>query len=125
MDRRQRTKTIFRLWLKVLSAGFAYLLVITFTNLRIPCWFYEATGYQCPGCGVTRMAYALAHLRFREAYDCNPYFLCLLPFLLLYAVYRSRKYICGSGDHYSPAEKVLWVLVLAGAVVFGIIRNMK
>ena len=125
MDRRHRTKTVLFLWLKTLLAGFAYLLVITFTNLRIPCWFYEATGYQCPGCGVTRMAYALAHLQFRQAYSCNPYFLCLLPFFLVYPVYRSRKYICGSGDQYSPVEKALCVLVLAGAVVFGIIRNCK
>lgn len=124
MDRRQRTKNVFRFWLKVLAAGLFYLLVITFTSLRIPCWFYQMTGYQCPGCGVTRMAQALAHLHFREAFAANPYFMCLLPFLLLYAVFRSRKYIDGSADQYSPAEKALAWLVLAGAVVFGIARNL-
>ncbi len=125
MDRKERTKIIVGIWLKVLLAGFAYLLVITFTGLRIPCWFYEMTGYQCPGCGVTRMAHALAHLRLREAYASNPYFFCLLPFFILYALYRSRKYIDGSGDQYSPAEKVLGGLVLAGAVIFGILRNLR
>ena len=124
MDQRQRTIIIFRLWLKILLAGFAYLLVITFTSLRIPCWFYKYTGYQCPGCGVTRMVYALAHLRFGEAWAANPYFLCLLPVLILYAFYRSRRYIIGSGDHCSIAEKVFLWLVLAGAAIFGIVRNL-
>lgn len=124
MDRRQRREKVFRFWLKVLLAGLLYLLVITFTSLRIPCWFYEMTGYQCPGCGATRMFRALAHLRFREAFAANPYFMCLLPFLLLYAVCRSRKYIDGTGEQYSAAEKALAWLVLAGAVVFGIVRNL-
>lgn len=125
MDQRQRTILVLRLWLKVLLAGFAYLLVIKFTSLRIPCWFYQMTGYQCPGCGVTRMAYSLAHLHFREAWAANPYFLCLLPLLILYAFYRSRRYIIGSGDQYSTAERVLLWLALAGAVVFGILRNLS
>jgi hypothetical protein len=124
VDRRQRTKNLFRFWLKVLAAGLLYLLLITFTGLRIPCWFYKVTGYQCPGCGVTRMAQELVHLHFREAFAFNPYLMCLLPFLLLYAVYRSRKYIDGSGDQYRPEEKALAWLVLAGAVVFGIARNL-
>lgn len=124
MDQRQRTIIVLRLWLKVLLAGFAYLLVITFTSLRIPCWFYQITGYQCPGCGVTRMVYALAHLRLREAWAANPYFLCMLPLLILYFFYRSRRYIIGSGDHYSKTEKVLLWLALAGAVIFGIVRNL-
>lgn len=125
MDQRQKKIKVFRLWLKVLAAGFAYLLVITFTSLRIPCWFYQYTGYQCPGCGVTRMVYALAHLRFREAWAANPYFLCLLPALILYAFYRSRRYIIGSGDQYSTAEKAVLWLALAGAVIFGIVRNLS
>ena len=120
-----RVKKLLRNAGLLAAAGVLYLIWMRTVGIGIPCPFRLMTGWKCPGCGVTRMAYALAHLRFREAYDCNPYFLCLLPFLLLYAVYRSRKYICGSDDHYSPAEKVLWVLVLAGAVVFGIIRNMK
>ena len=113
-----------RLWLKILLAGFAYLLVITFTSLRIPCWFYQLTGYQCPGCGVTRMVYALAHLRLREAWAANPYFLCLLPILIIYAFYRSHRYIIGNDDQYSKAEKVLPWFALAGAVIFGILRNL-
>ena len=110
--------------MEVLIAGFAYLIVITFTNLRIPCIFHLITGYDCPGCGVTRMAYALAHLRFREAFASNPYMLCLLPFVIPYAAYRSKKFLDGSEDHYSRIETVILSLLLLGAVLFGIVRNM-
>ena len=124
MDRQQRKKYLFRVWAEVLAAGFAYFLVITFTSLRIPCIFHLLTGYLCPGCGVTRMAYALIHLDFKGAFAYNPYVLCILPFLIPYGVYRSRKFINGSGDHYSPLETAVLVLLLIGALLFGVIRNL-
>ena len=124
MDRAQRKKYLFRVWAEILIAGFAYLLVITFTSLRIPCVFHLLTGSPCPGCGVTRMAYALIHLDFKGAFAYNPYVLCILPFLIPYGVYRSRKFINGSGDHYSPLETAVLVLLLIGALLFGVIRNL-
>lgn len=124
MDRGQRKKYLLRTWLEVLIAGMIYLAVISFTSLRIPCVFHAVTGYQCPGCGVTRMVYALAHLDLKAAFAANPFVLCLLPFMIPYAVYRSRKYIDGNGDRYSPIETVILALLLAGAILFGILRNL-
>ena len=124
MDRTQRKKYLFRVWAEVLIAGFAYFLVITFTSLRIPCIFYLLTGYQCPGCGVTRMANALIHMDLKGAFAYNSYVLCILPFLIPYGIYRSRKYIDGTGDHYSPPEIAVLVLLLIGALLFGVIRNL-
>ena len=28
-------------------------------SIGIPCLFYQITGFYCPGCGVTRMLFAL------------------------------------------------------------------
>lgn len=124
MDRTQRKRYLLRTWLEILACGFVYLMVITLTDLRIPCVFRMVTGYDCPGCGVTRMAYALVHLDFRTAFASNPFVLCLLPFAIPYAVYRSKKFINGKEDHFSPLETGLLCLVLAAAVVFGIVRNL-
>lgn len=124
MDRSQRKKYVVRLWLEFLIAGFIYLLVITFTGLRIPCIFYETTGYLCPGCGVTRMVYALTHLDFKTAFASNPFFLVLSPFLLLYGIYRTRKYIDGDGAVYSLPEKAGIALFFISAVLYGILRNL-
>ena len=124
MDREQRKKYLLRVWLEILTAGLVYLAVITFTDLRIPCVFHLATGLLCPGCGVTRMVQALVRLDLRGAFASNPFVLCLLPAGIPYGVYRTRKYIEGSGDRYGPLETALLVVTLAGAILFGVIRNL-
>lgn len=47
------------------------------------CIVHTLTGWDCPGCGAQRMAYALLHGHVRAAFDANPFLLCSLPFLLL------------------------------------------
>ena len=42
---------------------------------RLPFWhcvFREHTGWPCPGCGLTRAADGLAHLRLGFAFESNP-----------------------------------------------------
>lgn len=36
------------------------------------CVFRQATGLDCPGCGITRALHALLHGRVREAFGYNP-----------------------------------------------------
>lgn len=57
-------------------AGALGLLVARFVPVaRLPLWrcvFREHTGWPCPGCGLTRAADGLAHLRFGFAFESNP-----------------------------------------------------
>lgn len=57
-------------------AGVMGLLVARFVPVaRLPVWhcvFREHTGWPCPGCGLTRAADGLAHLRLRFAFESNP-----------------------------------------------------
>src|SRR5262249_3472107 len=57
-------------------AGVMGLLVARFVPVaRLPIWrcvFREHTGWPCPGCGLTRAADGLAHLRLGFAFASNP-----------------------------------------------------
>ena len=57
-------------------AGVMGLLVARFVPVaRLPFWhcvFREHTGWPCPGCGLTRAADGLAHLRLGFAFESNP-----------------------------------------------------
>ena len=57
-------------------AGVMGLLVARFVPVaRLPVWrcaLREHTGWPCPGCGLTRAAEGLAHLRLGFAFESNP-----------------------------------------------------
>jgi len=57
-------------------AGVMGLLVARFVPVaRLPIWrcvFREHAGWPCPGCGLTRAADGLAHLRLGFAFESNP-----------------------------------------------------
>jgi Protein of unknown function (DUF2752) len=57
-------------------AGVMGLLVARFVPVaRLPFWrcaLREHTGWPCPGCGLTRAAEGLAHLRLGFAFESNP-----------------------------------------------------
>ena len=56
--------------------GMVGLLVARFVPVaRLPFWrcvLREHTGWPCPGCGLTRAADGLAHLRLGFAFESNP-----------------------------------------------------
>ncbi|MFD2256445.1 DUF2752 domain-containing protein [Luteolibacter algae] len=43
------------------------------------CFFRKATGFDCPGCGMTRGTYAFLNGRFLEGFLFNPVGIVLLP----------------------------------------------
>lgn len=53
----------------------------------IPCPFHFLTGLNCPFCGTQRLAWALLHGNVSEAFHYNPFVFCLLPVVLLVAVF--------------------------------------
>lgn len=57
------------------------------------CAFHELTGWDCPGCGSQRMLHALLHGHIAEAWNANPFILCVSPLFILIAaaaLYRTR-----------------------------------
>ena len=101
---------------------FAYLIWILITDIKLPCMIYQLTGYQCPGCGLTRMCLALAKLDFKGAFYYNPYIFSTLPLFILCIVYPEIRYIKDEVYTLGKLKYLLYLLVI-GFVSFGILRN--
>ena len=69
------------------------------------CVFHMLTGWQCPGCGLSRAAHAFLHGRLAEAWAYNYFFIISLPYLfavcavtwipVLRRNVRVHSFVCG------------------------------
>ena len=62
-----------------------YLGVLSLGMPMPRCVFLEVTGWQCPGCGISRALHALLHGHFAEAIRYNYFLLLSIPYLLAVA----------------------------------------
>ena len=88
------------------------------------CPLRTLTGYDCPGCGLTRSVFALMHADVGRAIDHNVLVLVLVPLALLgFARWTANRlgYRTPNVPRFRP-----WMSVVAGVVVFGflIVRNL-
>jgi hypothetical protein len=107
-----------------LGAGAVVFFFNPSTNGFYPvCQFHKLTGWNCPGCGGTRSAYALLHGNFALALKDNALFVVLLAAAagrgIWFAARRIRRQPVGE---FLPA-RILWAM-LAIAVVFTVLRNL-
>ena len=101
----------------------AYMLLRQLTGFYIPCFFHSITGFQCPGCGSTRMVAALMHLDFQGAYGYNPFLFVTLPFVALELIYEF--FFTHNNKTFSRINNVLLGIYCAAALVFGVMRNLR
>lgn len=105
-------------------AGCVYAFLNTRFGISIPCLFYKITGFQCPGCGVTRMCISLLKLDFKAAFGHNPAVLCMLP-MGLYLIFNGTKRYILSGINKVPySENIIMIIMIAVLLIFGIVRNI-
>lgn len=87
------------------------------------CQFHRLTGLNCPGCGMTRAAYALLHGDGRTALHDNALFVAVLGGLALrggwFALNRARGRRNGE---FFRAQWLWWLLAVA--LVFTVLRNL-
>lgn len=87
-------------------------------NVGIPCVFNKITGLYCPGCGTTRAIYSLIQLDLYQAFRYNMLVIALLPFAIGLIIYKYAL----KGQKEIPND--IWYLIIAVAILFGILRNI-
>ena len=87
------------------------------------CLFHKLTGWNCPGCGMTRSFYALLHGNFQTAARDNLLLVGLLAASLARgAWFGVKKLLRRPAGQFWP-EKILWPLLLIAAI-FTVLRNV-
>ena len=117
-------KTIFFLILGILLIVGYYFLNLK-TGFSIPCLIHERTGFYCPGCGITRMLFALLTLNIPKAFRYNQLVFILLPLLIAYFIYNIYLYITGKKDSFlKKIPNFVYIILLIIVIGFGVIRNL-
>ena len=89
-----------------------YFILFTIFGIGLKCPFYEVTGLQCPGCGITHLVLCLLRGDIGGAFSYNPFVLVGgIYYVLLYAVYRGTSV-------YDKGCKLLCITCL----LFGVLR---
>ena len=121
-------KALIRLAI-LLVIGVAYLIWCNFSEWRIPCVIHSLTGYDCPGCGMTRAFVAVSKLDFKAAFEYNALAITLIPVLIIFLVCQEVRYV-RTGSRLSRNrgvkrfEVALVVLMVLVTVLYGILRNI-
>lgn len=121
--RKRILKTIFFLIMGILLA-IGYYFFNRQTGFSVPCLIHEKTGFYCPGCGITRMIFALMKFDIPKAFRYNQLLFILLPFLIAYFVYNIYLYIVGKKDTIlKKIPNYIYIILLIIVIGWGIIRN--
>ena len=115
-------KKILKAYLAIFAIGIPYLIWVLLTDLRIPCVYYELTGFLCPGCGITRMFASIARFDFKTAFMYNGLCFILVIFWNLVAILCATEKI-----KWVQNQKFIWISFICTAIalfVFGFLRNI-
>ncbi len=110
----------------IAAAGCTYIALVNpnRSSAYPQCPLHALTGYDCPGCGLTRSVYALMHGDIGRAIDHNLLVVLLLPL----AIFGFVRWTAGRLGYRPPNLPTWrpWMSVIAGIVVFGffILRNL-
>lgn len=85
--------------------------------LGIPmCPFAIITRHPCPGCGLTRATFALAHGHIREALHLHPLCLVISPLVIGLITYNALVYLRDGRVAAAESSKARWVTALGVAL---------
>lgn len=121
---KQRLKKIIIYISQFTLLGIIYYAFIKLTGMKLPCISYTIFGFHCPGCGLTRMCIAIIEGDFRLAFRQNMFVFCLLPFIIIWSLYRAYKYIFNEKYESTFTEKIIFIIVFFSAVTFAVLRNL-
>ena len=102
--------------LGAIGGGVLYLKVISpVFGIHIACPIKHVTGFDCPGCGMTRTALSLLDGDFYQAFRFNSLVFILAPLFLLYYVLIAKG---------KKKESDLLLFAMLGlTLAYGVLRN--
>lgn len=122
-DHLQSLFVILKPCLIILVIGFIYLNIFQKIGIGIPCIFYQLTGYQCPGCGMTRAMSEIWKGNLYRAWEYNALSITVFPIICIYFFYRSIKEKRESTKGFSAVEYIFLVVLLGIVLGYGYFRN--
>ena len=113
---------VLRDLLIIVLSGFAYYLVVRFTDLDMRCYIHELFGLNCPACGLTRMMVSLVRLDLKSAYNYNRFMFISFPAIVGEVVYLFYT-IEAKKENSRINQKIVstWVVCF---IIWGIARNI-
>jgi hypothetical protein len=87
------------------------------------CMFHALTGWNCPGCGMTRALYALLHGNLLLALKDNALFVASLAVAGVWSGRCAVRKLRNRPADLKISSKILW-LFLVLAVLFAVVRNL-
>lgn len=119
----QLRKAYLRRCLIVSGILFLYYLEVRLIGLAIPCPIRLATGYRCPGCGISRMLIHCAKGELCEGFHCNQLLFFAVPILVIGVIVKliwMPRFLTPQSRFY----RVSSYIILAALLVFGVLRNI-
>ena len=124
MKKRIFKSVFFFLALIIFLVG--YYIFYSKTGIGIPCVIHKVTGFYCPGCGITRLLFALFRGHIKEAFMYNQLVFILLPFLIFYIIYSLYLYITAKEDKIlKRIPNYVFIILLVIVLVWGVVRNLS
>ena len=103
---------------------FLYYKIYIKFNVGIPCLFKLITGYDCPGCGITRCLFSLINLDIKMAFNYNALVTILIVPFIIYYCYMNYCYIFGKNNNVKKYVNKISIVLLMVCFVYGILRNL-
>ncbi len=111
-----KKKFIFLISFIILLIGYYFLH--EWFNFNIFCPIHKLSGFYCPGCGITRMFFAILRLDFYQAFRYNPLVFILL---ILYLFKIIMELIIKHPITISNRSTYILLFIV---IAYGILRNV-
>ena len=121
-EQRQRLKRLITITILIIAIEVLYYVSVIIRDGYYECPIKAFTGYDCAGCGGTRMIMSLLHFDIYQAFRWNPFMFVTIPVVSAVSIYQAYLYV-------RKTQILKWfsgfLMVYAVSVIsFSIIRNI-
>lgn len=122
MDKRRRAFNYVGITVLILLIGYIVYKLKVMGLIQLNCPVHTLTGFNCPGCGATRMMISLSELDIYQAFRYNPLLVLSFPFYIYMYISCGKSYILYGRVNDKLANYILYYAIIL--IAFGVIRNI-